>query len=61
MLKTHIAHGSPNKQDTADAHGAPLGEEEIKLTKAALGWKEKKALCHSEKGADGFPQMCQGR
>jgi len=37
-IKTHIAHGSPNKQDTHGAHGAPLGEEEIKLTKQALGW-----------------------
>lgn len=37
-IKTHIAHGSPNKQDSASAHGAPLGEEEIKLTKQALGW-----------------------
>jgi len=35
MAKTHIAFGAPNKQDTADAHGAPLGEEEIK------GLKEK--------------------
>lgn len=38
VLKTHIAHGSPNKQDTPDAHGAPLGEDEVRLTKAALGW-----------------------
>ncbi len=37
-VKTHIAHGSPHKQDTAAAHGSPLGEEEIKLTKEALGW-----------------------
>jgi transketolase len=37
-IKTHIAHGSPNKQDSPGAHGAPLGEEEIKLTKQALGW-----------------------
>lgn len=37
-IKTHIAHGSPNKQDSASAHGSPLGEEEIKLTKRALGW-----------------------
>ena len=36
--KTHIAHGSPNKQDSHEAHGAPLGAEEIKLTKEALGW-----------------------
>jgi transketolase len=38
IAKTHIAYGSPNKQDTAEAHGAPLGEEEVKLTKQALGW-----------------------
>ncbi|MBD3305352.1 transketolase [candidate division KSB3 bacterium] len=37
-IKTHIAHGSPNKQDTAGAHGSPLGEDEIALTKEALGW-----------------------
>ncbi|MFP4040506.1 MAG: transketolase [Desulfosudaceae bacterium] len=38
ILKTHIAHGSPNKQDTADAHGAPLGEDEVVLTKKQLGF-----------------------
>jgi transketolase len=40
VLRTHIAFGSPNKQDTADAHGAPLGEEEIRLTKKVLGVPE---------------------
>jgi transketolase len=35
---THIAKGSPNKQDTAAAHGAPLGEEEVHLTKEQMGW-----------------------
>ncbi len=35
---THIAHGSPNKQDTAAAHGSPLGDEEVALTKEAMGW-----------------------
>ena len=39
-LRTHIAYGSPNKQDTHGAHGAPLGEEEIRLTKENLGWPE---------------------
>lgn len=39
-VRTHIAHGSPNKQDTEEAHGAPLGDEEIKLTKRAYGWPE---------------------
>ncbi len=38
ILPSHIGFGSPNKQDTASAHGSPLGDEEIKLTKQALGW-----------------------
>ena len=38
IVRTHIAFGSPNKQDTAGAHGSPLGEEEIKLTKQQYGW-----------------------
>ena len=40
ICRTHIAYGSPNKQDTAEAHGAPLGEEEVRLTKRNLGWPE---------------------
>ena len=38
VCRTHIAQGSPNKQDTGGAHGAPLGEEEVRLTKEAYGW-----------------------
>lgn len=38
MVRTHIGYGSPKKQDTAAAHGAPLGEEEVRLTKKNLGW-----------------------
>jgi transketolase len=37
-LRTHIAYGSPNMQDTAKAHGAPLGDDEIKLMKKNFGW-----------------------
>jgi transketolase len=40
ILRSHIGYGSPHKQDTAAAHGAPLGEEEVKLTKRAYGWPE---------------------
>jgi transketolase len=38
VCHTHIAYGSPNKQDKAAAHGAPLGEEEVRKTKERLGW-----------------------
>ena len=38
LVRTHIGYGSPHKQDTFEAHGSPLGEEEVKLTKQALGW-----------------------
>ncbi len=37
MVRTHIGYGSPHKHDSADAHGAPLGVEELRLTKEALG------------------------
>jgi len=40
VVDSHIGWGSPNKQDTESAHGEPLGEEEIKLTKKAYGWPE---------------------
>jgi len=40
IVDSHIAYGAPNKQDTSAAHGEPLGEEEIKLTKRAYGWPE---------------------
>ena len=40
IVDSHIAYGSPNKQDTSAAHGEPLGEEEIRLTKRNYGWPE---------------------
>jgi transketolase len=63
VVRTHIGYGSPHKQDTAAAHGSPLGEEEVKLTKAAYRWPSlepffvpPEALDHFraqvEKGAD---------
>ena len=42
--RSHIAYGSPNKQDTAGAHGSPLGPEEVALTKQALGWPAEPAF-----------------
>lgn len=40
VARTHIGFGSPNKQDTFQAHGEPLGREETRLTKRAYGWPE---------------------
>ena len=40
IVDSHIAWGAPNKHDTAAAHGEPLGDEEIRLTKKAYGWPE---------------------
>ena len=40
VVDSHIGFGSPHRQDTKEAHGEPLGEEEVKLTKRAYGWPE---------------------
>jgi transketolase len=40
IVDSHIGWGSPNKQDTAAAHGEPLGEEEVRETKRVYGWPE---------------------
>jgi transketolase len=40
VVDSHIGYGSPHKQDTAEAHGEPLGEEEVRETKRAYGWPE---------------------
>jgi transketolase len=59
ILRTHIAQGSPNKQDTHGAHGSPLGEEEIRLTKQAYDWPSEEpffipddALAHFREAVD---------
>jgi transketolase len=44
VLQTHIGFGSPNKHDTASAHGSPLGEDELAQTKKNLGWPAKPAF-----------------
>jgi len=40
IVDSHIAYGAPNKQDTREAHGEPLGEDEIRLAKRSYGWPE---------------------
>ncbi|MGD8342081.1 MAG: transketolase [Desulfobacterales bacterium] len=58
-VRTHIGYGSPNKQDTAGAHGEPLGPEELQRTKENLGWPLEseflipaEALSHFRKAVD---------
>ncbi|MEO8935839.1 MAG: transketolase [Burkholderiaceae bacterium] len=38
LVRTHLGYGSPNKQDSYEAHGSPLGADEVRLTKQNLGW-----------------------
>src|SRR5436190_1008562 len=44
LVRTHIGYGSPHKQDSFEAHGSPLGVEEVKLTKEKLGWPTEPAF-----------------
>src|SRR5436189_380642 len=44
LVRTHIGYGSPNKQDTFEAHGSPLGVDEVRLTKQNLGWPNEPAF-----------------
>ncbi len=57
ITKTNIGFGSPNKQDSASAHGSPLGEAEVKLTKKNLGWWEDKFFYIPDEVSDHFNQL----
>ncbi|MDQ5857507.1 MAG: transketolase [Acidobacteriota bacterium] len=59
IVRTTIGYGSPNKAGTAEAHGSPLGPEEVVLTKRALGWEHEEpffvpedALAHFREAVD---------
>jgi transketolase len=54
IVRSHIAYGAPHKQDTAGAHGSPLGEEEIKLTKQAYGWPSEEPFYVPEEALEEF-------
>ena len=59
VIRTHIAPGSPNKQDTGSAHGSPLGEEEIKLTKQAYGWPSEEPFFVPQEALDHFRECLE--
>lgn len=56
IVKTTIGFGSPNKAGSSSAHGSPLGNDEIALTKAALKWPEKEAFAVPASAYDHFNQ-----
>jgi transketolase len=58
---THIGHGSPNRQDTPGVHGAPLGEEEVRLTKELMGWPQEPFYVPDEVRAYFSQGMQRGR
>ena len=58
-VRTHIGYGSPNKQDSASAHGEPLGPEEINLTKEHLGWPLKPPFFITEEVLKHFRQALE--
>jgi transketolase len=60
VVRTHIAPGSPNKQDTHEAHGAPLGDEEIRLTKQVYGWPSEEPFFVPDEAVEEF-RRCVGR
>ena len=56
IVDSHIAYGAPTKQDTSAAHGEPLGEEEIRLTKRNYGWPEDAKFLVPEEVPEHFRQ-----
>lgn len=54
LARTHIGYGAPDKQDSFEAHGAPLGVEEVRLAKENLGWPTERAFYVPEEARDHF-------
>ncbi len=57
VVRSHIGYGSPNKIDTAEAHGSPLGADEIKLTKEALGYPAQEPFYVAPEALENWRQM----
>ena len=54
LVRSHLGFGSPNKQDKIEAHGSPLGADEVALTKRALGWPEQPSFLIPDEGRKPF-------
>ena len=60
IVRSHIGYGSPNKQDTGEAHGSPLGEEEVRLTKEFYGWPTEPLFLVPEEALEHFRSQTAG-
>ncbi|MFL5822123.1 MAG: transketolase [Solirubrobacteraceae bacterium] len=59
VVRSHIGFGSPHKQDTSQAHGSPLGDDEIRLTKEAYGWDPDKTFHVPDEALQHFRRSCE--
>jgi transketolase len=59
VVRSHIGYGSPHKQDSREAHGEPLGAEEVKLTKQNLGWPTEEPFYEPEEVVAYFRQAIE--
>src|SRR5207248_6320085 len=59
IVRSHIGYGSPHKQDTPGAHGSPLGEDEVRLTKEAYGWDPDQQFYVPEEALAHFRECCE--
>jgi transketolase len=59
IVRSHIGYGAPNKQDTYQAHGSPLGEDEVKATKEVYGWPEDKTFYVPDEAREPFKEAAE--
>ena len=59
IVRSHIGYGAPNKQDTYQAHGSPLGEDEVKATKEVYGWPEDETFYVPDEAREPFKEAAE--
>ena len=59
VVRSHIGYGAPHKQDTYQAHGSPLGEDEVRATKEVYGWPEDKTFYVPDEAREPFKEAAE--
>jgi transketolase len=59
IVRSHIGYGSPHKQDTYQAHGSPLGEDEVRATKEVYGWPADKTFYVPDEAREPFEEAAE--